>query len=297
MKAYELPLNVRHPLVATTDVNRPSQGYNLELFTCEHLRDSSNRLRTLIYNWDLVFNLIQRDIKIHYRRSVLGILWTQINPLLSLIIFSFVFQQVVPLNIPNYPAYVFTALLVWNWFSSSLLLSSYSLANSRDLVRKPQFATEMIVVVSIGANFVNFLLSTPILIGLLLFNNLIPNWTLVFLPLLLVIQFAFTLGLALIISASNVFFHDVMHIANVLVTGWFYITPIFYRPLANRHDFDFLYSLNPMNLLITAYRDVLLRGEVPNLGTLLILVVVAPLTLALGMFFFQRVKYSFVDML
>ena len=253
-------------------------------------------MRTLVYNWDLLSNLVQRDISIHYRRSFLGIIWSQVNPLLTLLIFSFVFQTLVPLNIPNYPAYVFTGLLVWNWFSISLTSVNYSLLNSRDLVRKPQFPVEMLVVVSVSANFVNLLLASPVLFGLLLINNIVPNWTLIFLIVIIAEQFFFTLGLALIISAANVFFSDVSHFVGVLVTVWFYLTPVFYRP-STKNDYSFVVNWSPMFHLINAYRKVLLNGEVPDLITLLWLAPVSLITFGLGLAFFRRLKYSFVDQL
>ncbi|HEX2914183.1 MAG TPA: ABC transporter permease [Chloroflexia bacterium] len=254
-------------------------------------------MRALVYNWDLISNLVQRDIKLHYQRSFFGILWSQINPLISVIIFTIVFQKIVPLNIPNYPAYVFSGLLAWNWFSNSLNQANFSLTSSRDLVRKPNFATEMIVVVSVSSNLVNYLLSMPVLFGLLIINNVPFTLTLFFLPVVIAIEFFFTLGLALIISAANVFFRDVMHITAVVTGIWFYITPVFYRTAGTPNDFEFLYSLNPMNHLIQAYRQVLLYGQLPDLTTLAGLAAMALLTFGIGLFFFQRLKYDFVDAL
>jgi lipopolysaccharide transport system permease protein len=251
-------------------------------------------MRKVVYQWDLLWDLVKRDIKIHYRRSALGLLWSQVNPLFTLIVFSFVFQKLVPLNIANYPAYVFVGLLTWSWFSSSITQSSFTLIQSRDLVRKPQFPTEMIIVVSVMANFINLVLAGPILLGLLLINGLIPNWTLVFLPLVLVSQFFFTLGLALIFSAANVFFRDVQHIVTLLVTLWFYITPVFYS-VTTGNEYQLAVQLNPMAQLIKAYRQILLLGQPPELRNLLGVLVLGLLIFSVGLLFFRRVKYNFVD--
>lgn len=251
-------------------------------------------LRSLIYKRDLLLNLVQRDIKLHYRRSILGILWAQINPLLSLLIFSFVFQTIVPLNIPNYTAYVFTGLLAWNWFSAALNGANYSLINSRDLVRKPQFQTEMIVAASVATNLVNYLLALPVLLGLLLINGLIPNWTIVFLPLLLAIQYVFTMGLALLISATNVFFRDVLHIVAVLTSVWFYLTPVFYS-VASRSEYEWVINLNPLYHFLVAYRQIFIAGKPPDLTLLAFLMLLAVAVYILGYSIFHRLKYNFVD--
>ena len=251
-------------------------------------------MRSIRYQWDLLTCLVQRDIKMNYRRSVLGILWAQLNPLLSLIIFSFVFQQVVPLKIPDYPVYVFSGLLAWNWFSTCINQANYSLINSRDLVRKPQFSTEMILVVSVAANMVNFILALPVLLVLLLISGLIPNWTVIFLPLVLLVQFLFTLGLAFIFSSLNVFFRDMLHIVAVLVTSWFYITPIFYRA-DMRSDYAFIINLNPMTHIIAAYRSIWMYGSPPDFVGLGIVGIIAGLIFLVGLRVFGTLKYSFVD--
>jgi lipopolysaccharide transport system permease protein len=255
---------------------------------------TGSNVRNFVYYWDLLNVLVKRDIKLHYRRSALGILWAQINPIITVIIFSFVFQKIVPLGIPNYPAYVFIGLLAWQWFSSTVNSSSYTLVSSRDLIRKPKFSTEMIVAVSVTSNLVNYLLAFPVLIGLLLLNGVVPTWTLVFLPLIIAIQFIFTFGLSLLISASNVYFRDIQHIIGALVTVWFYITPIFYAVAPNA-EFTFVIEYNPMAILVNAYRQILLYAQVPNFANLIIMGLVSGIILAAGYFVFGRLKYGFID--
>jgi lipopolysaccharide transport system permease protein len=256
--------------------------------------DNKIAFRNLIYKRDLLWNLVQRDIKLNYRRSLLGILWAQINPLLSLLIFSFVFQTIVPLNIPNYTAYVFTGLLAWTWFSASLNGANYIILNSRDLVRKPNFQTEMIVAASVATNMVNYLLALPVLIGLLLINDLVPNWTILYWPLLMAIQYVFTLGLALLISSTNVFFRDVLHIVAVVTAVWFYITPVFYA-VNSRSGYEWIINLNPLTHFMAAYRRVLMDRQAPDLSQLALLGFLAVVAFGVGYFIFQRLKHAFVD--
>ena len=253
-------------------------------------------VRSLVYRYDLVANLVRRDIFTHYRRSVLGLLWAQLNPLLSVVIFSFVFQTLVPLNIPHYPAYVFSGLLAWNWFSVCLNTANYSLISSRDLVRKPQFPTEMIVVVSVTTNLIYFALALPILLGLLLLNGLVPNWTLIFLPAVIAVQFCFTLGLALIVSCANVYFRDVLHITAIVINLWFYITPVFYS-VSNHNEYAAIRDWNPMAHIVGMYRRILLDGQPPDGIEAMGMTMIALGVLWAGLAVFRQGKYGFVDVL
>lgn len=255
---------------------------------------NASRYKNIVHSWDLLSNLVRRDIKLHYHRSILGILWSQINPLVTLIMFSIVFTKIVPLGVPNYPAYVFSGLLLWTWFSSTLVQSPYSLKQSRDLVRRPRFATEMIVVVSVATNLVNLLLSLPVLICLLLINGIVPDWTLIFFPIVLLVQFLFTLGLTLILSSISVFLFDIVHIVGLATTMWFYITPVFYRPVSSG-VISFIENVNPMAQFVTMARQILLYHQAPDLKVLLVLTVFSMVLCWLGLRIFRRFKYNFVD--
>ena len=255
----------------------------------------SERQRKWRYYWDLISTLVMRDVQLRYRRSALGILWSVLNPLLMLIILSFIFQQVVPLGVANYPAYVFCGLIAWNWFSSSILASNNIIINNADLVRKPYFATETLVLINVGSNMVNYLLTLPLLLGLMIIDNLPLGWSLLFLPLIMLLQFILTTGVGMLIASLNVYFRDIEHLATIGITLWFYITPVFYKSEGAPKDLAWIFDINPMAQLLKSYRQVTLGNSAPDLAGLAWAAFLAVVIGAIGFFFFRSVKHSFVE--
>ena len=259
------------------------------------LSGPNSRTRKWHYYWDLITTLIMRDVQLRYRRSALGIIWSMINPLLVLLILSFVFQRVVPLNVANYPAYVFCGLIAWNWFSSSVLGANNIILGNADLVRMPHFATETLALINVGSNMVNYLLTLPILFGLMLIDNIGLNWSLLWLPLLLLLQFILTTGVVMLVSALNVYFRDVEHFTTVGIMLWFYLTPIFYQIEGMPAEYRWAFDFNPMAQLIRNYRQITLGGSAPDYGGLAWTAFLAILIGTIGFFFFRSVKHSFVE--
>lgn len=253
------------------------------------------RRRLWRYYWDLISTLVMRDVQLKYRRSVLGIVWSVLNPLMMLIILSFIFEQVVPLGVANYPAYVFCGLIAWNWFSTSLLASNNLILGNADLVRKPYFATETLALINVGANMVNYILTLPVLFGLLLIDNLQLGWALLFLPLIMLVQFLLASGVSLLIAALNVYFRDIEHLTTIGVTLWFYVTPIFYRSDGVPKDLSWVFDFNPMAQIIRAYRQITLYNSPPDFAGLGWAAFLALLIGVIGFIFFRSVKHSFVE--
>jgi ABC-type polysaccharide/polyol phosphate export permease len=214
---------------------------------------------------------------------------------MSLLVFTFIFQSVLPLNIAHYSAYVFSGLLAWSWFSSCINQAAYLIVFSRDLVRRPQFNTEILVIVNIASNLVSFLLAMPILLGLLLFDNLYPTWAFLFLPLILLVQFIFTLGLSLILSSLNVYYRDVGHLSAVIITVWFYITPVFYQARGAQKNFEWVFNINPMTHILEAYRKIFVEQQAPDAVSLGGVTIASVLICGLGWLVFSRLKNNFVD--
>ncbi|WP_041237835.1 ABC transporter permease [Gloeothece citriformis] len=222
----------------------------------------------ILYLWDLMRELVGRDIKIQYKRSVLGIAWSFITPLMQLVVYYFIFRSVLSLNISNYAAFIFTGMLVWNWFQMSLFQGASAITNSRELIRQPGFPTAILPTVAIATNIINFLISLPIL--LLFLGNTWAKPPLLFLPILIIIQFLLTLSLNYLMAALNVTFRDTQHILGILLNMFFFLNPIFYGKSNFPEQYLPLYNLNPIAHLIEAYRTILLDGKLPNLMPLLI---------------------------
>lgn len=255
-----------------------------------------NRSRwRLPYLYDLLKELVNRDIKLLYKRSVLGIAWTLISPLLQLAVFAFIFQLVLPVEIPNYSSFVFTGLLAWNWFQNSLFQATGVIINSRPLIRQPGFPTPILPVVTVTTNLIHFILALPVLIIFILIDGIKLTPLIIFLPILQIIQFALTVTISYILAALNVTFRDTQHTIGVLLQLFFYLTPIFYNITAVPQNYQSLYLINPMANLVTAYRDILITGNQPNWLALLLLAVSITIILPIGYFYFKRQSARFVE--
>jgi len=244
---------------------------------------------------DLVRELVTRDIKLRYRRSVLGILWSQIAPLAMIAVLSFVFAHVVGLNakIPHYAAFLFVALLPWIWFQSALVAGTRSVVEGRDLVRQPGFPVAMLPLVSISSTLINYVLALPIMllwIGISLGGL---HGTAIALPMIVAVQFLITIGPCLMLSALNVTYRDVTHIVEIGLLPLFYATPIIYAQPARK--FHWIFELNPLAHLINAYRDVLYFGRWPQMTTLFVLTLTGVLLAGIGYRIFDRLSYRFPE--
>jgi homopolymeric O-antigen transport system permease protein len=244
---------------------------------------------------DLLREMIARDIKLRYQRSVLGIAWTLLNPIAELLVLLFIFNRVLRVNIPNYSAFLFTGLLVYGWFQSSLNFATTSVVGNRELVRRPGVSAMLLPIVTVASNLVHFLLSLPILFVLLIVSGIHIGPAIATLPLLIAIQFAFILGLAYPVAAIHVWFRDTQHVLRVALQLLFYLTPIFYDTDTVPSGFQGLYQINPLAHMVDAYRAVLLRNELPGSSSLVFLIAWSSIVLATGIVCFRRASYRFAD--
>ncbi|MEG3846474.1 ABC transporter permease [Microcoleus sp. herbarium19] len=259
---------------------------------------SSQRLvsgRKIAHFFDLLRVLVDRDMKLLYKRSALGIAWTLINPLLQLAVFSFVFRTVIPINIPQFSSFAFSGLLIWSWSQTALFQATGLITSNKALIRQPNFPTAILPVVTTMTGLIHFLLALPVLIIFLAVDGVEPSPVLFVLPLLMVIQFVLTVGLAYPLAALNVTFRDTQHTLGVLLQMLFYLTPIFYDLNSVPKEFQPFYQLNPMVPLIEAYRAILLKGTQPDWQALLIVSLVVAVILPVGLAIFRRQSNTFVE--
>ena len=236
----------------------------------------------------LLIHLVWRAFILRYKRSVLGILWSFLSPLAQLLVLVFLFRKVIPLKIDAYPAFVFTGLLSWIWFSTSLLSSCGLFLANRDLVRRPNFEPSILVWVNTLSNLIQFLIFLPGLMTLLLLYHRPVNACLLFFPVLLIIQVVLTVGIGLLLATINVFYHDVEHLTAVAVPILFYITPVFYAPRSAGQVYDSIFRLNPVSALVQSYRSIFFYGEAPAWDVLGVAAGISVLLLVFGYFVYAR---------
>lgn len=227
------------------------------------------RSREAQHLWDLLYQLVLRELKIRYKRSVLGIAWTLLNPLLQLLVFAVVFRSILQLNIPHYASSVFGGLMVWTWFQASLTDATGAINSNSTLVRQPGFPSIILPVVVTLVHMVHFVLALPILIMFLMIDGIIFQAVVWELPILMLLQLGLTVGLSYLLAALNVTFHDTKYTVSVLLQILFYATPVFYDASQIPANYQPLYWLNPIAHLVTSYRAILIHGTQPNLLPLL----------------------------
>jgi lipopolysaccharide transport system permease protein len=248
----------------------------------------------------LIQSLVARELKARYRGSVLGFFWSFINPLLLLLIYSFVFKHFVPRaddDLPPYEVFLFCGILPWTWFSSSLLESSGVLISGGNLIKKVLFPAEVLPIVTVLANMVHFFLGLPILLLFILYNGMPLHLTeLAWFPVAVGVQLILTLGFALILSALTVHFRDLRDILSNLVTFWFFATPIIYVYMTMKPNVLWWLNLNPFTHLAITYQEILyFPGPVGHAYWLLVLGVISIAFFFFGYFIFDRLRDTFAE--
>ena len=253
------------------------------------------RTRRLTYLRDLLRELVARDMKLRYKRSILGVAWSLLNPLIQMLVFIFLFRRLMKLDIPNYPSFVFTGVLAWNWFQSAVLLTTGAITGNRELIRRPGFPTTILPVVTVTTNMIHFLLALPVLLLFAVLGGGRLTSAMLALPLVIALQFLLILGLGYLVATLQVTFRDTQHLLGMFLMLLFYLTPVFYDASVIPASFQAFYHLNPMLHLIAAYRAILIGGSPPNLHALLALGVLGGVLLWFGHAIFKRASYRFVE--
>lgn len=249
----------------------------------------------LVHTRDVLRELIARDVKLRYRGSYFGMLWTLLNPIAELAVLLFIFGAVLPLQIPNYAAFLFTGLLVYTWFQSSLFFATVAVVNNRDLIRRPNVPLAVLPIVSVASTLLHFLLSLPVLFVLMAFTGVPFTRALFALPALIAVEFVLILGLSYPLAAVHVWFRDTQYFLKVLLQLLFFMTPVFYESKNIPEPFRALYRFNPMVGIVDGYRDVIIRGVLPPLQTWLTLLGLSTLLLLAGLAAFRRASRNFAD--
>jgi lipopolysaccharide transport system permease protein len=221
----------------------------------------------------LVKNLVFKDLKLKYRDSVLGVVWSLLNPLLLLLVYTLAFKLVLRIETENYAYFLMVSLLPWNFFSGSLIASTQAITGNANLIRKVYFPRETLPIATVLFTFSQLLLALVVFLpALLLVSGVRPHWTAVLLIPLLLLHLLFTLGLAFVLATCTVFFRDVAHLTEVAVLLLFWMTPIIYPVTMAPPMLQLFFKLSPLAAFAIAYQDVLFWGRMPEelvLSTLL----------------------------
>ncbi|OQW46354.1 MAG: ABC transporter [Proteobacteria bacterium SG_bin6] len=249
------------------------------------------------HGWDLLTELVIRDLKLRYHRSFIGLGWSLMKPLTQLAVFTIVFGQILPLGIEHYATFVFTGVLVWSWLSSSVTSGTGAVTDSKELALRPGFPLPLLPVMPVISQGVHFLIALPLLVISATIEAGFPGWPLLALPAMIILQLIFTLGVVYLLSVAQVFARDTDHLVQMAMSIIFFITPIFYRPIQRTRDFAFLNVYNPIARLLEGYRAIFVHGTWPNPITLGFTLLIAVPLLALGIACYLRASRRFDEAL
>lgn len=260
-----------------------------------------NRFREIISCRNLLWNLAWRDIRVRYKQSVLGIAWAMFVPLTMMLVFTFIFTKVVPVktDVP-YAIFAYCGLLPWQFFASSTTSAANSLIANRSLITKIYFPSEVLPLSSVIAAFVDFLVGSIVLVGLIVYfvltgHNVTVSWTAILVILILIVQIIFTCGVSFILAVTNLFFRDVKYVYSVMITLWMFGSSVIYPMKVDNPKIQMILNLNPMTPILNSYRDVLLRGKLPDWSALGYSAFVAIILLFLGWLVFYKLQYKFAE--
>lgn len=245
----------------------------------------------------LIGSLVSRELKARYRGSVLGFFWTFLNPLLLMLVYSLVFTIYMRFEMEDYGAFMFSGLLPWLWFASSLSAGAGSVVAGSSLITKAMFPPIVLPVVAVFSNLWNFVFSLPMLFLVFLVMGVSVGTALAALPVIVLVQFVLCLGFALFLAALNVQFRDVEHLLGNILTFWFFLCPVLYPIAKVPERFQFVALANLMGALVTAYQDVLFYNRFPRWDLLGGVLAVAVGVLFLGDWIFRRHRESFAEWL
>jgi ABC-type polysaccharide/polyol phosphate export permease len=263
-----------------------------------------SRLREVWQYRELIRNLVVRDLKVRYRNSLLGIVWSWANPLLMMLVFTVVFNFLyTQSNLEHYHVFLLCALLPWQFFAQSVSEATNSIVGNAHLIKKVYFPREVLPISIILSNLINFVIALPVFFGLAIISGApLTPWVLL-LPVPIFVQVMFSLGICLILSTLNVFYRDTRIILGVAMQAWFFLTPVFYPITRIGREkalfgltFDaqlWLRRLNPMASVIASYRDLLYWGTYTGLDFLLRTALTSLIVLVIGYVIFLRYSPRF----
>jgi ABC-type polysaccharide/polyol phosphate export permease len=244
--------------------------------------------------WELIWALALKDLKIRYKRSVLGFMWALLNPALLMLVLTLVFSSIMRFPIPHYAIFLLSVLLPWTFFSQSLSYAVEAIVTNGDLIKKVAVPKMVFPMAALVSNIINLLLS---LIPLAILVPLLRHpfyWTWLYLPVPLLALTIFTLGMTFFFAVANVFYRDVSHILQIVLSAWFYLTPIIYPLDAIPARYHWLFKLNPMIYVVNGFRLSVYYGQLPQARSIAASFICAFVSLVIGYSIFRKYQDTFV---
>ena len=243
---------------------------------------------------ELIWALALKELRVRYKRSVLGFFWALLNPALLMLVLTLVFGTLMRIGVPHYSVFLLSVLLPWTFFSQALAYSVESIVGNGGLLKQVRVAKLVFPVAALVSNIINFLLSLIPLLLLIAVLRFPFHWTWIYLPIPMLGLFLFTLGVAFFFATINVFYRDVSHIVQILLTAWFYLSPIIYSMDFVPAKYHWILRLNPLLYILNGFRLSIYYGLLPSWKSVAMSLACGLISLVVGLSVFRRYERSFV---
>lgn len=238
---------------------------------------------------------VKKDIRGKYKGSFLGVLWSFINPLLSVLVYAIVFPYIMRIKVENYLIYLITGIIPWTFFTSSINMGIISILSNADIIKKVYFPRIILPISTVTSCLVNFIISCIIILLFCIGSGLGISIQILWLPIIAIIQYIMLLGFTFILSAIEMYMRDIEHIVNFILSMAFYVTPILYTPDIFPTKLSWVLKLNPMAYLVNAYRSIFFYQKMPDIIGIGIVSAFSAIIFLIGYFIFEKLQKGFAE--
>lgn len=244
---------------------------------------------------ELLKTSISKDVRGKYKNSVLGIIWSFLNPLLQIAVYAIVFPLIMKSSLPNYTVFLCCGLIPWNFFSTAISRTSFTMIENGNIIKKVFFPREILPLSVVTSEAINFVISTIIILAFVLGYGMGISKFIIFYPLVLLIQYFLLIGISFIVSSVTVYFRDLQHFISIILQLLFYATPIVYAPDSIPANFQWILQYNPMTYIINGYRDIFYYQQMPDFVSLLMVLVGSIILCVIGYLIFNKLQRRFAE--
>lgn len=244
---------------------------------------------------ELLKTSISKDVRGKYKNSVLGILWSFLNPLLQIAVYALVFPLIMRNSIPNYTVFICCGLIPWTFCTSAINRTSFTMVENGNIIKKVFFPREILPLSVVTSEAINFIISTLIILAFVIAYGMGISKFIIFYPVVLLVQYILLIGISFIVSSVTVYFRDLQHFIGIALQLLFYATPIVYIPDAIPLEFQWIIKYNPMTYIINAYRDIFYYQQMPSLMSLAGILILGIVICLVGYFIFNKLQRRFAE--
>lgn len=254
-----------------------------------------NKLKELYSYREFLKTSIKKEFRGKYKKSFLGVLWSFLNPLFQLLVYAIVFPFILRNDIDNYTVFLIVGLIPWTFFNMTVLQSAASIVSNGGIIKKVFFPREILPISTTTSNLLNFLITGVIVVTAVIISGIGIGSSIIILPLIIIMQYIFQLGISFILSSITVYIRDVEHIINIFVMLMFYMSPIVYSADMIPNNLLPLFKLNPMFHIINFYREILYYKQIPSISSIILMFGLCILILILGYAIFRKLEKRFAE--